>query len=211
MPLERKDCDEQVQTRGNPDDNEKARIKTLMRMYMPSPHVSPPPLKPPSSLVPQPSPSSASPPPPQRSLSPTPPPPSPQPSPPAASAKTVNEDDLWQSVRVLCEQYKLTATEERYLRAVLLPIWVTRRRLAREGQSAEHIEAHRPYPGSLSIGEAREGRLLAGRHEPVLTYPSLYGLFENAVYNYTVAYPQEGTVPPLLVRTNPIPSAWGPS
>jgi hypothetical protein len=34
----------------------------------------------------------------------------------------------------------------RYLRGVVMPIWITRRRLAAEGESAESIEDRHPFP-----------------------------------------------------------------
>jgi hypothetical protein len=57
----------------------------------------------------------------------------------------ISEDDIWLGWSQLERRYSLTMAEVRYLRGVVTPIWITRRRLDAEGESAESIEDRHPY------------------------------------------------------------------
>jgi hypothetical protein len=68
--------------------------------------------------------------------------------------------------------------EVKYLRGVVTPIWITRRRLAAEGGSAETIEDRHPYP-------PRPGWILDG---PLHEWASL----EEHIQTYIWVHRNEG-------------------
>jgi hypothetical protein len=64
---------------------------------------------------------------------------------------------LWLTAAQLQQRCSRTAIDVRYLRGMVLPIWVTRRRRIRDGENPESIEARHP------VIDEDDLRLMAGR------------------------------------------------
>jgi hypothetical protein len=156
--------------------------------------------------IPQPGSGSDSPPEiPQQGGDSLPPPPSPASS--AAAEMVILEDDLWLTATELRRLYSLTDTEVRYLRGIVLPIWVTRRRRIRDGERPERIEARHPYPPYRALSPSVP--LPHGHYQPGRSWWQSYELpgsmrpsapmvipkdFQDAVHAWRTERPEWGVM-----------------